>query len=587
MRFTKIQSLARAVARMRAATMRCMLWTALGAVLLPGLHGADDPCSSATDAAAGQRAEIRAEAECTPADMRRDAVAAARGSGTGGDAHAADNSFAGLTGWARSEAPPMRRSAPSRVPDPPPVVKSPWTNTLGAEFVWIPAGKFIMGSPADEELRQPDEVQHEVTISTGYWMGKHEVTQREWVAVMGSNPSLVWRSAPDSPVNQVSWEDVQDFIGKLNEREAGRGYGYRLPTEAEWEYAARAGTTGARHGPFDEIAWHSMNSGSAPRPVGTKRPNAWDLHDMHGNVGEWTADWYGAYPSGPVTDPSGPSTGTRRVARGGYVNSSELSARAASRGAAAPGFRVSGLGFRLVRTMPAWTNTLGMEFVWMRTGKFRMGSPDSEKGRRQDEIQHPVQFSAGYWLGKYEVTRAEWRQVMGSVPPAPPHCRKDCPVASVSWEDAQEFIRKLHGRESRLGTRYRLPTEAEWEYAARAGTTGARYGDLDKIAWYAGNTGGKLTPVGRKRANAWGLHDMLGNVGEWTADWYGAYRTYNGFSAADPTGPSKGSLRVYRGGSYNDVGEGVRAAGRRSGSPRTRDGAVGFRLVMSIPWSKR
>ena len=188
------------------------------------------------------------------------------------------------------------------------MVKSSWTNTLGAEFVWIPAGKFIMGSPADEALREPDEVQHSVTISTGYWMGKHEVTQREWVAVMGSNPSLAWRCDLDCPVNQVSWEEAQDFIGKLNEREAGRGYVYRLPTEAEWEYAARAGTTGARHGPFDEIAWHSMNSGSAPHPVGTKRPNGWDLHDVHGNVGEWTADWYGAYPSGPVTDPTGPHT---------------------------------------------------------------------------------------------------------------------------------------------------------------------------------------------------------------------------------------------------------------------------------------
>ena len=357
--------------------------------------------------------------------------------------------------------------------------------------------------------------------------------------------------------------------------------------------AARAGTTGARYGAVDRIAWYSANSNSSilgwngPRRVGTKLANAWGLHDMHGNVSEWTADWYGPYTSGPVTDPGGPSAGSFRVGRGSAWNHvGHLFIRAASRGYAAPDFRHEGLGFRLVRTMPAWTNTLGMEFVWMRTGRFRMGSPDSEKGRRKDEIQHPVQFSAGYWLGKYEVTRAEWRQVMGSVPPAPPHCRKDCPVASVSWEDAQEFIRKLHGRESRLGTRYRLPTEAEWEYAARAGTTGARYGDLDKIAWYAGNTGGKLTPVGRKRANAWGLHDMLGNVGEWTADWYGAYRTYNGFSAADPTGPRKGSLRVYRGGSYNDVGDDVRAAGRRSGSPRTRDGAVGFRLVMSIPWSK-
>ena len=296
---------------------------------------------------------------------------------------------------------------------------------------------------------------------------------------------------------------MQEFIGKLNARESGRGYVYRLPTEAEWGYAARAGTTGARYGAVDRIAWYSANSNSSilgwngPRRVGTKLANAWGLHDMHGNVSEWTADWYGPYTSGPVTDPGGPSAGSFRVGRGSAWNHvGHLFIRAASRGYAAPDSRHEGLGFRLVRTMPAWTNTLGMEFVWMRTGRFRMGSPDGEKGRRKDEIQHPVQFSAGYWLGKYEVTRAEWRQVMGSVPPAPPHCRKDCPVASVSWEDAQEFIRKLHGRESRLGTRYRLPTEAEWEYAARAGTTGARYGALDAIAWYAGNSGGKLSVPG-------------------------------------------------------------------------------------------
>ena len=592
MRFiTNIRVVARAVAQVRAATTRFTLWTALGAVLLPGLQGADDPCSSAMAAATGHRAEIRADAVCASAAERRDAVAAARGSGTGGEAYAVDNSFAGLTDTARSEVPPVRRSAPSRVPDPPPVVKSSWTNALGAEFVWIPAGKFVRGSPADEALRAPDEVQHEVTISAGYWMGKHEVTQREWVALMGSNPSapdLPYDGCvPECPVARVSWVDVQGFIRKLNERESGRGYVYRLPTEAEWEYAARAGTTGARYGPLDAIGWHSVNSGSHAHPVGEKQPNAWDLHDMHGNVAEWTGDWYGPYPSGPVTDPAGPSTGTRRVVRGSTFGGGELGARAALRAPWAPGSPSLVIGFRLVRTMPAWTNTLGMEFVWMRTGKFRMGSPDSEKGRRKDEIQHQVQLGAGYWLGKYEVTRAEWRQVMGSVPPAPPHCRKDCPVASVSWEDAQEFIRKLHGRESRLGTRYRLPTEAEWEYAARAGTTGARYGELDKVAWYAGNSSGKVSVPGWKRANAWGLYDMLGNVGEWTADWYGAYRTYNGFAAADPTGPSTGSLRVYRGGSYNEVGEDVRVAGRRSGSPRTRDAALGFRLVMSVPHSGR
>ena len=193
MRFTKTQSLARAVAQLRAATTRFTLWTALGAVLLPCLQGADDPCSSAADAAIGQRAEVRAEAGCAPTAARRDDVAAAR-------------EYSAATGGDQGSVPLARRSVALRVPDSPPVVKSSWTNTLGSEFVWIPAVKFIMGSPADEALRQPDEVQYGVTISAGYWMGKHEVTQREWVAVMGSNPSypVPWCDL-ECPANRVSW----------------------------------------------------------------------------------------------------------------------------------------------------------------------------------------------------------------------------------------------------------------------------------------------------------------------------------------------------------------------------------------------
>ncbi len=198
-----------------------------------------------------------------------------------------------------------------------------------------------------------------------------------------------------------------------------------------------------------------------------------------------------------------------------------------------------------------------------------------------------MQFSTGYWLGTHEVTRGEWRLVTGSIPPSQPHCGRECPVGSVSWADTQEFIRKLHVKESGQGTHYRLPTEAEWEYAARAGTTGVRYGELDKVAWYAGNSGGRLSPVGLLPANAWGLHDMLGNVWEWTADWYGAYRTYNGFAAVSPTGPGTGSLRVFRGGSIHDIAGGVRAADRRSATPRTRNDALGFRLAMTSPRAKR
>ena len=159
------------------------------------------------------------------------------------------------------------------------------------EFVRIPAGSFMMGSPEDEEGRHPSEWQHEVRISQECWPGKYEVTQREWEAVMGTNPSGLRECGARCPVEWVSWDDVQEFIRRLNERESGSGYVYRLPTEAEREYAARAGTTGVRYGELDSIAWYSGNSGRTTHPVGQKRASAWGLHDMLGNVWEWVADW--------------------------------------------------------------------------------------------------------------------------------------------------------------------------------------------------------------------------------------------------------------------------------------------------------
>ena len=226
-----------------------------------------------------------------------------------------------------------------------------WRSPLGMEFAWVPAGIFKMGSPEGEAGRDGDEVQHGVRISQAFWLGKYEVTQREWEAVMGSNPSHFKSCGARCPVERVSWNDVQEFIRRLNERESGSGNEYRLPTEAEWEYAARAGTTGARHGELDSIAWYDGNSGGTHR-VGQKRANGWGLHDMLGNVWEWTADWYGDYPSGLVTDPRGPSTGSDRVFRGGSWFAWNV--RSANRLYDSPGFRgyddIAGVGFRLVRT---------------------------------------------------------------------------------------------------------------------------------------------------------------------------------------------------------------------------------------------
>ena len=216
----------------------------------------------------------------------------------------------------------------------------------GIEFVQIPPGEFQMGSTSSESQSNERPVT-QVRISRGFWMGKYEVTQRQWEAVMGSNPSHFTNCGGDCPVEAVSWEDVQEFIGKLNARSGGRPY--RLPTEAEWEYAARAGTTEDRYGDLDEIAWYRSNSGRTPHLVGQKAANAWGLHDMLGNVWEWVQDWYGSYPGGSVTDPTGPGSGSARVRRGGGWNGSARSCRSADRGGSSPGFRFTTLGFRLLR----------------------------------------------------------------------------------------------------------------------------------------------------------------------------------------------------------------------------------------------
>ena len=258
-----------------------------------------------------------------------------------------------------------------------------WRSPLGMEFVWIPAGQFVMGSPEGEEGRYGDEVQHEVRISRGYWLGKYEVTQGEWEAVMGGNSSTFKECGPGCPVETVSWDDVQEFIRRLNKRDSASGYRYRLPTEAEWEYAARAGSAaatpggdlrilGANNAPvLDGQAWYGGNSGVSygggyacsgweekqyesercgTHPVGQKRANGWGLHDMLGNVWEWTADWYGRYPSGSVTDPEGPWSGSDRVVRGGGWADNARNVRSATRGGDSPGYRDNSVGFRLVRT---------------------------------------------------------------------------------------------------------------------------------------------------------------------------------------------------------------------------------------------
>ena len=219
----------------------------------------------------------------------------------------------------------------------------------------------------------------------------------------------------------------------------------------------------------------------------------------------------------------------------------------------------------------------GMEFVWVPAGEFRMGSNSPEMLAYQGGqiVVTQVRISRGFWLGKYEVTQAEWQGVMGSNPSNYERCGARCPVENVSWNDAQEFIGRLNGRSG--GNRYRLPTGAEWEYAARAGTTGDRYGDVDAIAWHEDNSvGGGPKPVGQKAPNAWGLHDMLGNVLELVEDWDGEYP---GGTVTDPQGPPSGSNRVIRGGSNSQPARSILVSARIPFPPDGNLPWIGFRLL--------
>ena len=251
-------------------------------------------------------------------------------------------------GAARTVVSPPSPPPPSPPADRPSEGPAEVRNSVGMKFVRIPAGEFRMGSTSSEANSDEQPVT-QVRINRGFWLGKHEVTQAEWQGVMGTNPS--WFSGcGQCPVEQVSWNDAQEFIGRLNAMD-GAGT-YRLPTEAEWEYAARVGTTGDRYGNLGAIAWYGENSGGRTHPVGGKAPNAWGLHDMLGNVYEWVADWYGRYPGGTVTDPRGPGSGSARVRRGGGWRSWAIHCRSSYHDFVTPGARYDNLGFRLLRTVP-------------------------------------------------------------------------------------------------------------------------------------------------------------------------------------------------------------------------------------------
>jgi|GEM_PF-433058 len=522
-------------------------------------------------------------------------------------------------------------------------------------FCWIPPGEFVTDIPIDTIINTRDNVQRRVRLTQGYWLAKTEVTQAQWRAVMGSDPSR-FRGA-DLPVEQVSWNDIcgneeraGGFLGKINAN-ASIGMRFDLPTQAQWEHACRAGTTGPYAGDLDSMAWYGKNSGNTTHPVGTKKPNAWGLHDMHGNVGEWCANWSDNFREKVEIDPQGPTTGDYRVICGGSWLMRARFCRASDGSAQMPGIQNYYTGFRpaLIPTVegknvpvlsdqfPSEPSVAGeetakplgtkpgeerdfeiapgvtMTFCWIPAGEFLMGSPAGELGRGDDETQHRVKLTQGYWLAKTEVTQAQWRagggkdmsgrapaQLDGKEPStwerlelrAMDFQGENLPVERVDWSEARDWCGGMGERLRNdgvleAGWKVALPTEAQWEYACRAGKeTALNNGrnltnkegicrNLDEVAWYDENSGGDKThPVGGKQPNAWGLYDMHGNVLEWCADWSD---DYPGGAVTDPKGPATGDYRVIRGGSWSLTAANCRAAYRYGFMPVSRIVFIGFR----------
>ena len=576
---------------------------------------------------------------------------------------------------------------------------------------WIRAGTFTMGSPDDEPERRDNEVLHQVTLTRGFWLADTACTQALWGAVMGVNQSQF--QGDERPVEKVSYDDVVKFCSSLGKQIPGLMP--QMPTEAQWEYACRAGTqTTFSFG--STISTDQANfDGNYPyngSPKGLSRRetlsvkdlpcNPWGLYQMHGNVWEWCSDWYTDSLSESQIDPIGPSEGSARVIRGGSWVDSARDVRSACRYRLVPGYRGLNLGFRLLSsagaepsemaegpvaeqgseparlgaadeffrefrvrvgdqepaeleiaqattirvvsnleavelqrlTKPDWAVEFGRDVYgvygdfelesakdhsmvqqrlrWIPPGRFQMGSPPEEPGRFPNEDLKDVTISDGFWMFDAPCSQRLWTAIMDDNPSH--FLDAERPVESVDWAQAKEFAARLN--RALKAHAFQLPTEAQWEYACRAGTSTAIYtgtleiiGDanapaLDPIAWYVGNSGHKydleqsediakygwlskkqfpFTHAGtrkikQKAPNPWGLYDMLGNVWEWCEDWYS--EKLEG-SSVDPRGPETGSDRVIRGGGWISDARLVRSACRSRLDPGDRINSLGFRLLSS------
>jgi len=516
------------------------------------------------------------------------------------------------------------------------------TFSMGGEFeLFDQYGNYLLpNSYQTEELRKSALPIHSVTVSD-FYICDHEVTQLEYFDIVGRIPLPVYLEFRDDrkkdksnyPAERMDWYDAIEYCNKrsfaeglvpcysLNgERDTNKwgknwdentrvynwqdvkcdwnANGYRLLTEAEWEFAARGGNKSKGYlysgsNDFDSV----VSTGEYNDPIKSKLPNELGLYDMSGNDSEWVWDKYGDYSSQSQINPKGASSGNDRVGRGFRTTAG---ARVYYRDKGASGIRV---GRTTLREMQPVRTVQSIEpvkitktepdkngFILIEGGTFYMGCAT---GGSDEAPVHKVTLSS-FYMCDHEVTQAEYKAVMGTNPSS--FSGNNKPVEQVSWFDAIEYCNALSRKEgltpcyTKSGNSYtcnwnangyRLPTEAEWEYAARGGKESKSYtysgGDAaGNVAWSKDNAGNGTHDVKTKTANELGLYDMSGNVSEWVWDWYG---DYSSASQTDPRGVSTGSYRARRGGSWNDASLAATVTYRDGNTPSRTKNDRGFRVV--------
>lgn len=578
------------------------------------------------------------------------------------------------------------------------------TNSIGAKMILIPPGEFLMGAPdTDTDATPQEKPQHRVTLTKPFAISATEVTNGQFRQFIEATkyvtqaesdgqgafeinpkvrrPANIWnsseitkRSGDEHPVRCVSWEDARKFCEWLSQAE---GRVYRLPTEAEWEFACRAGTA-TRYSFGNDLSDTPSppgTSGAPLRPVAQLPANPFGLFDMHGSVNEFCLDSGRSYTTEPVTDPvGGLAIELPAVVRGGAISSHAARLRSSNRYLSdarrfpETNFATTVLGFRVVREIGSpppiakapfdapqarahqevwaahlklpveYTNSVGMKLRLIPPGEFLMGSTDEQVAAAHrlateakamtvalnriqlaERPQHRVVISSPFQFGATEVTNADFRKFVEATQyvtdaekfgfgddgekqltdkvtdeqkkltwrtPGYP-TTEDLPVTQVSWNDAIAYCGWLSTQEQSV---YRLPTEAEWEYACRAGTTSHfSFGDdeqeLKQFGWYGQNTQGRPEAVAAKRANGFGLHDMHGNLFEWCHDifdetWYQRSQSIDPIGPA--SGPTSGPYYVVRGGFWGAAAPLCRSAFRINHTAAYRHRSGGFRVVRVI-----